>query len=195
MRARIIVGVVLVMALFCVGTFASRAGDRAGRRQWTVVNFMNPVQVKDRVVMGPVLIVHDDEKMAHGKACTSFYRFDTARGPQEEIVSFHCQPEAKAVAQQTTRAPTAHKALPAPCSQRTDPVLQGEVKEPWGGTISTPKPSLRKRIKICNLIKKGNIIEAVAVKALDESLHRNARWMAPRPRLAPSATLVARVGL
>jgi len=102
MRARIIVGVVFVVALLCVGTFVSRAGDRAGQRQWTVVNFMNPVQVKDRVVMGPVLIVHDDAKMAHGEACTSFYRFDTAKGPQEEIVSFHCQPEAKAVAQQTT---------------------------------------------------------------------------------------------
>ena len=102
MRARIIVGVVLVLALFCVGTFASRAGDRNGQRQWTLVNFRNPVQVKDRVVMGPVLIVHDDEKMAHGEACTSVYRFDKATGPQEEIVSFHCKPEAKPVAQQTT---------------------------------------------------------------------------------------------
>ena len=46
MRARIIVGVALVMALFCVGTFVSQAGDRAGQRQWTVVNFTNPVQVR-----------------------------------------------------------------------------------------------------------------------------------------------------
>jgi hypothetical protein len=102
MRARIIVGVVLVLALFCVGTFAGRAGDRAGQQQWAVVNFMNPVQVMDRLVMGPVLIIHDDEKMAHGEACTSFYRFDTAKGRQEEIVSFHCKPAAKPIAQQTT---------------------------------------------------------------------------------------------
>jgi hypothetical protein len=102
MRTRIIVGVVLVMALFCVGTFASRAGERAGQRQWTIVNFIDPVQIQDRVVMGPVLIVHDDEKMAHGEACTSFYRFDTAQGPQEEVASFHCQPEARPVVQQTT---------------------------------------------------------------------------------------------
>ena len=67
MRTRIIVGVVLVMALFCVGTFASRAGERAGQRQWTIVNFIDPVQIQDRVVMGPVLIVHDDGKMAHGE--------------------------------------------------------------------------------------------------------------------------------
>jgi len=43
--------------------------------------------------------------------------------------------------------------------------------------------------------KKGNIIGTVAVEALDESLHRNARRMAPRHRLAPFATSVARVGL
>jgi hypothetical protein len=102
MRARTAVAVVLFMALFVVGTFASRAGDRAGRQQWTVVNFVDAVQVKDRVVMGPTLIVHDDEKMAHGEACTSFYRFDKAKGRQEEVVSFHCQPEMREVTQQTT---------------------------------------------------------------------------------------------
>ena len=102
MRARITVGVVLFMALFLVGTYASRAGDRAGRQQWTVVNFVNPVQVKDHVVMGPTLIVHDDEKMAHGEACTSFYRFDKEKGRQEEIVSFHCQPEMRTVVEKTT---------------------------------------------------------------------------------------------
>ena len=101
MRARVNVGGVLFIALFIVGVFAS-AGDRAGRRQWTVVNFANPVQVMDRVVMGPTLIVHDDTKMAQGKACTSFYRFDTRTGPQEEILSFHCRPEARAVVEATT---------------------------------------------------------------------------------------------
>jgi len=101
MRARVTVGGVLFIALFIVGVFAS-AGDRAGRRQWTVVNFANPVQVMDRVVMGPTLIVHDDTKMAQGKACTSFYRFDTRTGPQEEILSFHCRPEARAVVEATT---------------------------------------------------------------------------------------------
>ena len=101
MRARVTVGGVLFVALFVVGVFAS-AGDRAGRRQWAVVNFANPVQVLDRVVMGPTLIVHDDAKMAQGEACTSFYRFAPGKGPQEEIVSFHCQPETAKVARATT---------------------------------------------------------------------------------------------
>jgi hypothetical protein len=102
MRARIIVGVVLIIALFGVGTFASRAGERAGQRQWTIVNFLDPVEVQGRFLMGRVLIVHDDEKMAHGQACTTFYQFDTTKGPQEEIVSFHCRPVTRAVVEETT---------------------------------------------------------------------------------------------
>src|SRR6185436_10267882 len=75
MKTRIIVGVLLLMAVFGVGTYASRAGDVAGSRQWTIVNFAEPVQVKDAVLMGPVLIVHDDAKMSKGETCTTFYRF------------------------------------------------------------------------------------------------------------------------
>ena len=102
MRARITVGITLFVALFVVGTFVSGAGERAGKQQWTVVNFIDPVEVTDRVLMGPVLIVHDDEKMEHGRECTTFYRFDPAKGPQEELVSFHCQPQPKEIAKQTT---------------------------------------------------------------------------------------------
>jgi hypothetical protein len=102
MRARIVVGVALLVALLGVGTFASRAGDVAGSRQWTLVNFTDPVQVQDQILMGPVLIVHDSEKMARGEACTTFYRFEPGKGPKEELLSFHCRPEPRAVAEQTT---------------------------------------------------------------------------------------------
>jgi hypothetical protein len=102
MKTRIIVGVVVLLGVLVVGTYASRAGDVAGRRQWTVVNFTDPVQVKDQIVMGPVLIVHDDEKMGRGEACTTFYRFEPGKGPKEAIISFHCLPKAKAVVAQTT---------------------------------------------------------------------------------------------
>jgi len=102
MRARLTVGVALFVSLFVASTFTSGAGERSGRRQWTAVNFADPVQVQDRVIMGPVLIVHDDDNMAQGKACTSFYRFDPAKGPQEELLSFHCQPEQREIATKTT---------------------------------------------------------------------------------------------
>jgi len=85
MKSRILLGALLIV--FCA------AGTRASStRQWTIVNFVNAVQVKGALVMGPVLIVHDDVKMAKGEPCTTFYRFDRVKGPQEELVSFHCRP-------------------------------------------------------------------------------------------------------
>jgi hypothetical protein len=101
MRTRIIVCVTLLIALLGVGTYAGRAGE-LGHRQWSAINFIDPVQVKDQIIMGPVLIVHDDEKMARGEACTTFYRFDPAKGPQEKLVSFHCRPVQRSVVDHTT---------------------------------------------------------------------------------------------
>src|SRR5262245_16852738 len=100
MKARPVVLSLLIAGLMTVGTVASR--NQIGyARTVAIVNFVDPVLVTDRVVMGPVLIVHDDEKMAQGEACTRFYRFDPARGPQEEIVSFHCTPVQRPVAEKT----------------------------------------------------------------------------------------------
>ncbi len=93
MRSRIIVGVFLLIALVGAGTLGARgtSGVRSDK-QWSVVNLPDPVLVQGRFLMGPVLIVHDSEKMARGEACTTFYRFDPGRGPKEELVSFHCRP-------------------------------------------------------------------------------------------------------
>ena len=103
MKSRIIVGALIVVGLLGVGTFASRGGtDVSGPRQVTMVNFPEPVWVHGNLVMGPVMIVHDDQKMENGEACTTFYRFDPSRGPREEIVSFHCTPVQRTVASTTT---------------------------------------------------------------------------------------------
>ena len=89
------VGVLLLVALVGAGTLTARGDSFVGKsKQWTIVNFADPVLVKGNYVMGPVLIVHDNDKMAKGEACTTFYRFDTAKGPQEVLVSFHCTPRA-----------------------------------------------------------------------------------------------------
>jgi hypothetical protein len=56
----------------------------------------------DQVVMGPVLIVHDADKMARGEACTTFYRFVPGKGPKEELVSFHCRPHMRERVAETT---------------------------------------------------------------------------------------------
>jgi hypothetical protein len=102
MRARIIIGVSVVAVLLGVGVFTVRAGDAAGARQWAIVNFPDAVQVKGELIVGPVLIIHDNDKMARGEACTTFYRFEPGKGPKEELVSFHCRPESAAKVAQTT---------------------------------------------------------------------------------------------
>jgi hypothetical protein len=98
MRTRIIVGAFLVVGTLSAAMLASSNATK----QWAIVNFPDPVQVVDQLVMGPVLIVHDDVKMAEGEPCTTFYRFDPKRGPQEALVSFHCRPAQRNVAAKTT---------------------------------------------------------------------------------------------
>lgn len=123
MRTRMIVGVAVVMALLTVGAFASRAGDVAGSRQWTIVNFPDPVLVKDQILMGPVLIVHDNEKMSHGQPCTTFYRFEPGKGPKQELVSFHCRPNTRAVAAETTFT---YVTSPDGCKRLTEYQIAGD---------------------------------------------------------------------
>jgi len=123
MRSRILVVSVVLIGMLGVGTLTSRAGDNASLRQWSIVNFPEPVLVKDQIVMGPVLIVHDSEKMAHGEACTTFYRFERGVGPKEELVSFHCRPVARAAVAQTTFAVVDS---PAGCKRLTEYQIAGD---------------------------------------------------------------------
>jgi hypothetical protein len=91
------------MALVGAGTLAARGIPNVGAdKQWALTNFQDPVRVKSTLVMGPVLIVHDSNKMAHGEPCTTFYRFKPGVGPQEELVSFHCRPRQANLVETTT---------------------------------------------------------------------------------------------
>jgi len=123
MKARFVVLALLIVGVMGVGTVASR-GQAAGPRTWTVINFPNPVRVLNQAVMGSVLIVHDDQKMEQGEACTTFYRFDPARGPQEELVSFHCTPVQRDVAA-TTRL-TVVDGLDMGCKRLIEYQIAGE---------------------------------------------------------------------
>ena len=103
MRTRMIVGVIGVMALVGAATLAARGFDTVrADKQWSIVNFADPTWVANTLVMGPVLIVHDSDKMARGEACTTFYRFKAGKGPTDEIVSFHCRPRQGTLAETTT---------------------------------------------------------------------------------------------
>jgi hypothetical protein len=101
MKARALVLTLLVVGASSVGALASRGYGAAAPRTWTVVEFVDPVRVLDQVVMGPVMIVHDDQKMEQGEACTTFYRFDPSRGPREELFAFHCARVQRTVASTT----------------------------------------------------------------------------------------------
>ena len=124
MRIRVLSGVAIVFGVAAVATLTVRGAARAdlccaetqdcctsdhaccnhkatnssltADRQWSLANFKETVRVNGRYVAGPVLIVHDMKKMANGEPCTTFYRFDPAYGPKEELVSFHCIPKRSA---------------------------------------------------------------------------------------------------
>lgn len=106
MRSRIIVGSWLLFGLLAVGTIATSGDGVAPPRQWAITNFIDPVLVTTQILMGPYLIVHDDTKMSRGEPCTSFYRFDPVKGPQEEVVSFHCTPARRHVVDKLTLTET-----------------------------------------------------------------------------------------
>ena len=101
MRSRIIVGVIVLTAAVGSVTLAAR-GYVGLDKQWAITNFVDPVLVKDTLVMGPVLIVHDSDRMSRGEPCTTFYRFKPGAGQQEELVSFHCRPRQAHTVETTT---------------------------------------------------------------------------------------------
>jgi hypothetical protein len=126
MKARLLVLSPLIVGLMSVGTVASRSQSGTARTS-AIVNFTDPVLVIDQLVMGPVLIVHDNDKMALGEACTTFYRFDPARGPQEEIVSFHCTPVRRTVAEKT-RLTLSEKNSEPGCKRLLEYQVAGEAE-------------------------------------------------------------------
>ena len=102
MKSPMFVGALALLGFFTVSGVAS-SGDSAGpARRWAIVTVANPVQLGDQVLMGSYLIVHDDEKMAKGEACTSIYKFEPGRGPREQVIAFHCVPARRDVCAATT---------------------------------------------------------------------------------------------
>jgi len=101
MRARILVGILLVVVVFASGGIASTRSHLTPQ-QWAIVNFTEPIVVQGHFLMGPVLIVHDDARMEKGEPCTSMYRFDRADGSRKLEVEFVCVPEQREACETTT---------------------------------------------------------------------------------------------
>ncbi|MEO8677847.1 MAG: hypothetical protein ABI665_02295 [Vicinamibacterales bacterium] len=88
MRSRIFFGVLLLTA---IGALVARTAAESSLK-WAIVNLTEPTLIAGKLVSGPVVFVHDDDKMVRGEACTSVHRFSPVTGVAEEIVAFHCKP-------------------------------------------------------------------------------------------------------
>ena len=80
---------VLFSMLAFVGGIRPSVGMSAATRESAVVEFAETVKLGDVLLRGNYLIVHDEERMARGEACTYVYR-----GAQIDdtklVTSFHC---------------------------------------------------------------------------------------------------------
>jgi hypothetical protein len=92
MRARILVGLLLLFTLLSAGVVATSGDGVASTRQWAIVYLSEPTLIGDTIVQGPVMFTHDESKMARGEPCTTVALFEPLYGPSEEIASFHCIP-------------------------------------------------------------------------------------------------------
>src|SRR5262245_41879066 len=91
MRLRTFVGAIAVLASIAVGALSTRTAAAPGIK-WALFNLTEPTSIAGTLVSGPVMFVHDDERMARGEPCTSVHRFVPGKGPAEELVAFHCKP-------------------------------------------------------------------------------------------------------
>lgn len=99
-RSLVFIAVLSIIACGAIQTQRTTAA-KAGTKHKAVVEFIDPVQLLNVTLKGSYLIVHDDELMARGQACTFVY---SLKDESKLVVSFHCIPvERKKVATFTFR--------------------------------------------------------------------------------------------
>lgn len=98
MHMKTLIGTSVVAGVLAVSTLTAAA---VSSRRLGVFNFTRPTMIAGTVVLGHTVIVHDEAKMARGEACTTVYRYDrkAVNRQGDELVSFHCRPTARPLAQ------------------------------------------------------------------------------------------------
>jgi hypothetical protein len=91
-----VVAILVVAAALAPGTLAITR-DRMPGQQSAIVRFEYPTCVVSKMLIGTYVIVHDEAKMARGEPCTALYRVGGRMGPFDQVVSFHCIPNARKV--------------------------------------------------------------------------------------------------
>ena len=91
MMKRSLLFMLMVFALMLSASFLVATGKApAAKKQSATVVFNEPVKLLNVVLQGEYLVVHDDEAMARGEACTYVY---SLKGDSRTLVaSFHCTP-------------------------------------------------------------------------------------------------------
>jgi len=113
MLTRLIVGVPLLAVAMTANPRA--VTPDATRLHASLVTFQETTRVCDHLLQGQYVVVHDDDKMARGEPCTTFYRMK--KGEAEAVASFHCIPRQNGRVEQTTvtvvrRGPTTTTYVP-----------------------------------------------------------------------------------
>jgi hypothetical protein len=91
MRSRILFGALLLAGVMPLGPLTT-GGEATTPPKWAAVTLQEPTFIAGVIAYGPVLVEHDDARMARGEPCTAVYRFVAGKGPGEKIASFHCTP-------------------------------------------------------------------------------------------------------
>ena len=71
----------------------------SGKTQKAKVEFTETIKLKDVMLRGEYLFVHDDERMARGEACMHVYNYANGK-PGELVIAFHCKPVERPKAKQ-----------------------------------------------------------------------------------------------
>jgi len=87
MKRLFIASSMLAALVIAIGAFAAHTKAEAKNNERATVEFTQTVKLLDVVLRGEYLVVHDDERMAKGDACT--YIYDRSG---KLVVSFHCTP-------------------------------------------------------------------------------------------------------
>jgi len=100
MSKRSIGFVILAAAAINAATALTATGARPPV-QASRVTFNGVTLVCGHYLMGDYIVVHDDNQMAAGEACTTFYRLRPGKAAVAEVL-FHCIPRQRAPVAQTT---------------------------------------------------------------------------------------------
>ncbi len=86
---RLVIALLAASLAAIIAIAVSARGEITSKRESAVVEFTNTVKLTNVLLRGQYLIVHDEERMANGEACTYVYS-GTVEKVDKLVTSFHC---------------------------------------------------------------------------------------------------------